>query len=80
MEKIILYQFESCPFCRKVREKLKSEKIIFEIVEVATDREDPLRKELYNKSGVLTVPVLQVGEKYIGDSDIIVEYINSSLK
>ncbi len=79
MPKITLYQFEECPFCAKVRLFLKEMKLPFTTVTVAPNREDPLRKELAQKSGVPTVPVVSVDGKYIGDSQKIIEYLQETV-
>ncbi len=78
MSTIILYQFEECPFCTKVRLFLKELKLPFKIINVAHDREDPLRKELFLKSKVPTVPVVSIDDKYIGDSQKIIEYLQKN--
>jgi len=72
---IILYQFEDCPYCEKVRQKLKELKAQYKTVNVSYDREDSSRKELLLKSGVATVPVIKIGEKYIGESSDIIAYL-----
>ncbi len=77
--KITLYQFEECPFCTKVRVFLKETKLSFKIINVAPDRDDPLRKELLKKSGVPTVPVISIDGKYIGDSQKIIDYLQKTL-
>lgn len=77
-QKISLFQFEDCPYCEKVRRKLKKKKIEFEKVEVPREREDVIRKELFKKSGVLTVPVIKIGEKYIGESQEIIDYLDEN--
>ena len=79
MPKITLYQFEECPFCAKVRLFLKEMKLPFTTVTVAPNREDQLRKELAQKSGVPTVPVVSVDGKYIGDSQKIIEYLQETV-
>ena len=78
MAEIILYQFEQCPFCAKVRNKLKEMNLRYEKINVSYDREDPVRKELLEKSGVATVPVIMVGGKYIGDSAEIIKYLEDN--
>ncbi len=75
---IILYQLPSCQYCRKVREVLEQKKIPYTIIDVSPDRKDILRKKLAEKSGVLTVPVLKIGEKYIGESEEIVKYLEGN--
>lgn len=76
MEKITLYQFESCPFCELVRQKLAEKKLEYEKVNVERDRDDPVRKEVAALSGVFTVPVIKIGDEYIGDSGKIIAYLD----
>ncbi|HLC58405.1 MAG TPA: glutaredoxin [Candidatus Nanoarchaeia archaeon] len=71
----ILYQLEDCPYCKLVKEKLEEKNIEYQNVNVIRSREDKLRKELFEKSGVPTVPVLQIGNKYIGESKDIIKYL-----
>ena len=73
MTKITLYQFEDCPFCAKVRAKLEELGFKYKKVNMPRDREDPQRKEIAEKSGVQTVPVIDIDGTFIGDSDIIIE-------
>lgn len=72
---LTLYQFEGCPFCAKVRSWLDEHGLTYAKIEVAHDRADPVRKELVEKSGVATVPVLKAGERYIGDSAAIIAFL-----
>ena len=78
MTELILYQFEECPFCAKVRTKLDELKISYQKVNVSYDREDELRKELLDKSGVASVPVMKIDDKYIGESDDIINYLEKN--
>ncbi|MBS3168188.1 glutathione S-transferase N-terminal domain-containing protein [Candidatus Woesearchaeota archaeon] len=78
IQKIILYQFEFCPFCELVREKLKEKKIKYAKINVSSDRNDKLRKELKEKSKVETVPILKINNKYIGDSKKIIKYLEEN--
>jgi glutaredoxin 3 len=75
MTSITLYQFEDCPYCAKVRAKLAEMKLVYEEINVPRDREDPLRKEIAAKSGILTVPVIKIDNTYIGDSAAILVYL-----
>ena len=77
---LILYQFEECPYCAKVRTILDRKGLSYEKVNVVRNREDSLRKKLAEKSGVFTVPVLKIRdekgkEEYIGESEKIVKYL-----
>lgn len=72
---ITLFQLPGCGYCRKVREKLDEQKVKYATVNVSPSRSDVLRKKLAEKSGVLTVPVLKIGEKYVGESEEIIKYV-----
>jgi len=72
MPKITLYQFGRCPYCADVRDKLEEKGLSYEKVEVSCDRQDPLRKEIAQKSGVSTVPVIRIDDRYIGESRVII--------
>jgi glutathione S-transferase len=71
---IKLYQFESCPYCTKVRGTLEAKGIEYEKVEVPLDREE--RTELMEVSGQYMVPVLVDGDTVIKDSSAIIDYLN----
>ena len=75
MTNITLYQLLTCPFCVKVRSKLEEMNLKYEIVNVEGNREDPQRKEIFEKSGVATVPVINIDGKWIGDSGEIIKYL-----
>ena len=78
MPQIILYQFEECPWCERVRQKLKEMKLDYKKVNMVRDRENSERKELFAKSGVLTVPVINIDGKFIGDSARIIEFLEKN--
>ena len=73
MSDLILFQFESCPFCAKVRQKLAELSIEYEKVEVETDR-SKRPPEVMESGG--TVPVLKDGDKIISDSSKIIAYLD----
>ena len=75
MTKIILYQYEQCPYCARVRDYMTEKGIEYKKVNVSYDSTDPMRKEIKEKSGVATVPVIKDGNKYVGDSATIIEYL-----
>jgi len=75
MTQIILYQFEHCLFCAKVRAKLNELGLKFKRVEVPNDREHPERQDLAKKSGVSTVPVIEIAGKFIGESEKIIRHL-----
>lgn len=80
VEQIILFEIEGCPFCAKVKRYLEEKGLPFEEVVVAPWRDDPLRKELFEKSGVATTPVIKDGEQYIGDSQVIIAHLEQKYK
>jgi len=74
---IKLYQFETCPFCIKVRKKLDELNLNYETVEVPRDRVKRIKiKEL---SGQIKVPVLEDSDgTVVYDSSRIVEYLEDN--
>lgn len=72
---IELYQFEGCPFCRKVREKLTELQIDY--ICRNTPHGSPRRQELVKIGGKDQVPLLVDKEKGIKmyESDAIVAYL-----
>ena len=84
MIKLTLFQFEECPYCAKVRAKLEELGLEYQKVNVPRDREHSLRKELFKKSGVPTVPVLKITtdneEKFLGESEEIISYLKRYFK
>ena len=75
---IKLYQFEMCPYCAKVRVKLDELGLKYKTLDVPHDREDPIRKDVAEKSGVVTVPVLEIDGKFIGESSEIIKYLEQN--
>ena len=73
MPKITLYQFEECPYCARVRAKLNELGMEYEKINVPRDRESPIRRMIAEKSGVMTVPVIEIDGKFTGESAVIIE-------
>ena len=69
--KIKLYQFEHCPFCAKVRNKLEELGLEYDKLEVDRDNKPQL---VLDKGG--TVPVIDIDGEIIGDSSVIVEELD----
>jgi glutathione S-transferase len=73
---IILWQFESCPYCIKVRKALMNKHIDF----ISIDASSPERKEFLQQiGGKAQVPFLldTKNNKALYESDDIVRYIQS---
>ena len=77
-DKIILYQFETCPYCIKVRNKLDELGIEYKKIEVPRDRESTIRKEIFKKSKVPTVPIIKIGDFHLGESEDIIKYLEEN--
>lgn len=69
-----LYDLDSCPYCRMVRDKLAELNISYEKVSVPPSRPD--RKEVYEVSGQWTVPVLVDGDVMLDDEEKILPYLD----
>ncbi|XP_077220522.1 uncharacterized protein LOC143854429 [Tasmannia lanceolata] len=64
---VVLYQYEACPFCNKVKAFLDYHDIPYQVVEV-----NPLSKKEIKWSEYKKVPILTVdGEQLVDSSDII---------
>ena len=68
---ITLYQFQSCPFCSKVRALLNYIDQPFEVVEVS-----PLGLKELDFTDHNKVPVLKDDDEVITESATIIEYVN----
>ena len=75
--KITLYQYENCQFCMMVRDKLEALGLKYDTIEVPRDIDAPVRRDLFDKSGVRTVPVIDIDGEWTGDSDAIIEKLES---
>jgi len=72
---IVLYQFETCPFCHKVRAFLDFHNIPYRVVEV-----NPLWKtELKQVSDYNKVPLMKINGKEVRDSDRIIDTLHGYL-
>ncbi|XP_071703372.1 uncharacterized protein [Rutidosis leptorrhynchoides] len=64
---VVLYQYQACPFCNKVKAFLEYYDIPYKIVEV-----NPMNKKEIKWSDYKKVPILKVdGEEMVNSSDII---------
>ena len=58
-----IYTIPTCPWCVKLKEWLKKKKISFQELDVM--EEDKARDDLIEKSGQMSVPVIEIGDKII---------------
>jgi len=75
--KITLYQYENCPFCMMVRDKLEALGLKYDAIEVPRDIDAPVRRDLFDESGVRTVPVIDIDGEWTGDSDAIIQKLEA---
>jgi len=62
---IKIYTSETCPWCKKLRDWLKKKKVPFQ--ELNLTESDHARDELIQKSGQLSVPIIDIdGEIIVG--------------
>ena len=70
--KVKIYSTDTCPYCTIAKNWLKKHNIEFKEVNVATDLE--ARQEMFNKSGQMGVPVIDI------DGQIIIGFDQQALK
>tara|TARA_Y100000310_G_scaffold265528_1_gene276600 strand:- start:3754 stop:3990 length:237 start_codon:yes stop_codon:yes gene_type:complete len=63
MVKVIIYSTKTCPWCIKVKEFLKANKISFTNKDVGSSKKNA--QEMIKKSGQQGVPVVDIGGKMI---------------
>jgi len=74
---IILHEFSSCPYCRKVRRKLDELELEYDRREVPRNREQ--RTKIKELSGQIKVPVLEDSDgTAVNDSSKIIEYLEKN--
>ena len=69
-----LYQFEDCPYCRMVRQKLSDLELTY--VSVCVSRDHGRRQKVQEVSGQPLVPVLVDGDVVLSDENEIVAYLS----
>ena len=58
-----VYSTQTCPWCAKVKEFLKENKVPFTTIDVTSDQK--AAKEMVEKSGQMGVPVIDVNGKIL---------------
>lgn len=67
MKKVTLYTTEYCGYCMRAKSLLASLAVPFEEIDIANN--ENLRKEVIQKYNWFTVPMIFIGEKFIGGYD-----------
>ena len=73
---LILYQFEACPYCAKVRAAIKELGVELDVRD--TRENDNYREELVAMTGKTQVPCLIIDGKPMHESDDIVDYLKEN--
>ena len=71
-EQVKVYSTPTCPWCKKTKQFLEDNKISYQNIDVTTDNAG--REEMINKTGQLSVPVVDI------DGEITVGYDENWLK
>ena len=69
-----LYDLDTCPYCKMVRDKLAELNLPYERIPVPRDRGE--RQAVFDVSGQWTVPVLVDGELVLDDEEKILPYLD----
>lgn len=67
VQKIKLYTTRYCPHCVRVKSLLQSKGVAFEEIDITED--DPMRQKLEAETGWMSVPMIFIGEEFIGGAD-----------
>ena len=67
MQKVTLYTTDHCPHCTRAKNLLKRKNIPFKEINLTDNA--ALRDELEEKTGWMTVPMIFIGETFIGGAD-----------
>lgn len=74
---LALYQYQTCPFCIKVRRTMK--RLALNVETRDAQHNPQYREQLLRQGGVLKVPCLRItepqGERWLYESDAIIQYL-----
>jgi len=68
MLKVKVYSTQTCPWCYKLKDWLKENKIKFEDIDVSKDNK--AAQEMIKKSGQMSVPVTEIDDEIIIGFDV----------
>lgn len=66
-QKVKLYTTQYCPYCVRAKSLLQEKKADFEEIDVTNDGET--RQKISEQTGWMTVPMIFIGEEFIGGAD-----------
>jgi glutaredoxin 3 len=64
---IKIYTTQYCPHCMRAKGMLESKGVAFEEIDITDD--DATRNETQKKTGWMTVPMIFIGDEFIGGAD-----------
>lgn len=67
MKTVKVYSTNYCPYCTRAKQLLKSKNIPFQEIDLTNDSE--LREKISGETGHQTVPMIFIGDKFIGGFD-----------
>ena len=67
MKQVKVYSTSYCPYCIKAKQLLKSKSIPFQEIDLTNNAE--LRDQVSSKTGHQTVPMIFIGDQFIGGFD-----------
>jgi len=68
MAKLVkVYTTQFCPHCTRAKRLLESIGVAYEEIDLTSD--DAKREEIQERTGWMTVPIIFVGEEFIGGAD-----------
>ena len=66
-KKVTIYTTQHCPHCVRAKALLESKKIAFKNVDLTDD--DAQREKLTEQTGWMTVPIIFIGDEFIGGAN-----------
>ena len=67
MKPVIVYTTDYCPYCKRAKDLLARKKIPFQEINLTDDTQK--RNALEEKTGWMTVPMIFIGDQFIGGCD-----------
>lgn len=72
---VTVYTTQYCPHCTRAKNLLKRKNIAFKEVDVTDDA--ATREKIEKQTGWMTVPMIFIGDEFIGGADALQELENS---
>jgi glutaredoxin 3 len=64
---VTVYTARACPHCHRAKELLRRKAISFQEIDVTGDQKK--RDEAEKRYGLMTVPIIVIGDKWVGGAD-----------